>query len=110
MLLYTKELLVQRGRDENGEGRLLEGGPSSKVFTRRLPTRPTVHPCLYVAGLDTNYLVVTANSGGGEALQQHAQLMMCETAHLMKTIPETWKWCQMEMVPALYEASTTGFI
>lgn len=94
MLLYTKELLVQRGRHENEEGRLLEGGPSSKVFTRRLHTQPTVQPCLYVEGLDMSYLFVTANSGK-KVLQQHVQHMMCEAAHFMKTIPEIWKWCQM---------------
>lgn len=95
-------------------GRLLGGGPGSKVFTRRLHTRPKVQPCPYVAGLDANYLFVIAHSGRlkkKKKLQQHVQHMMCEAAHLMKIIGEVWEMVSDDyFLSVLHKANMTGFI
>lgn len=82
--------------------------PAARVFTRRLPTRPTVQPWPYAAGPDVSYLLVIANSGGGQQREQH---VMCEAAHFMTVIPRDLEMVSDDgFLPVLHQASTAGFI
>lgn len=108
MLSYTKELLVQRGRDENEEGRLLEGGPSSQGLYKKA-AHSTHSPAMAVRGRPWRELPVCyCKLRGGQQREQH---VMCEAAHFMTVIPGDLEMVSDDgFLPVLYEASTAGFI